>query len=231
MNPRANVQAAATAQRGGGVTPAGDIVRRLVDNPLVTTAELEAQRERAEEMQASDRRADGRRIPAGKIEVSVNMALLIGGLSRVKGLDEAERLAAARYRALFEGAMIGGARALDYGAVRVDTSGPSAGAAFETGEDARRAYSMAAQRLGMVASRLVEQVVCHNMSLRAVARSAGEGEGAAARERVTERLLSAVDLLADHFGYTGSAPQRTPMRRDGERPAMAMPVEGLRKAG
>jgi len=57
------------------------------------------------------------------IEVDRNMAILIGGLFRVKARTEIQTLAAARYRDVYERAQLGGARAIDYSSARVDTSG------------------------------------------------------------------------------------------------------------
>lgn len=125
---------------------------------------------------------------------------LIGGLARI-GRTEAQTLAAARYRGLFERSQIGGAKATDYSAVRVDTSAGSVDLVFEIGEDARREYRRAVQRLGLWRSSIVEQVVCHDMSLRKVARAVEDGDGGAAQERVKAVVLDGVDSLVDLFGF------------------------------
>lgn len=177
------------------------IERRMVENPLRTRATY------LEELQEKPITEQ-----PGKIEVSVNMATLIGGFARVKNRTEAQILAAAKFRGLYERSMLGGPKSLDYSAVKVDVSGPSENAIFEIGEQARREYMGAVQRLGIIQSNLVECLVVHDMSVRDLARQTGEGEGGAARERMTVAVRSAVDVLAEHFGYAGESHGRAKPR-------------------
>ena len=129
----------------------------------------------------------------GKVEAKINMVELIGGLARLERSDTQEA-AAARFRLVHERAQIGGARAIDYAAAKVDTSGPSDEMVEAVGAGARAEYSAAVRYLGMVRSSLVERVVVHDMSLGAVA-----GRSGAARARVRTELLAALDDLAVHF--------------------------------
>lgn len=183
------------------IAAATGIEKRMVDNPLRTTATYLDELDKKPATQQP-----------GRIEVDVKMSTLIGGFSRVKSRTEAETLAAARFRGLYERAQLGGARAMDYEAVKVDTSGPSEEAVFEVGDQARREYMAAVQRLGMEASSLAEQVIVHDMSVRDLCKARGEGDGGAARERMTIRLREATTVLSEHFGYAGTAPSRSKIR-------------------
>lgn len=196
----------------------GGSSKRMVENPLLTDAQFLA----LLDIKAADE------MP-GLIEVDMNMTTLIGGFARVKGRSEAQTLAAARFRGLYERSRIGGARAMDYSAVRVDTSGPSQEAVFEIGDRARREYISAVQFIGMINSNLVERVVCDEMSIRDLARMLGEGQGGAAFERIRTQLCRSIDLLVTHFGYAGSAPGGARMRADGDRPALFTGVVSTRR--
>ncbi|KKC39529.1 hypothetical protein WH87_04875 [Devosia epidermidihirudinis] len=129
----------------------------------------------------------------GKVYVQMNMAELIGGLARLKGASEMQIMAAAKYRNTYERAQIGGARAVDYAAVKVDTSGPSGDPLAGRTADALEAYKQAVRCLGMLRSALVERVVCHDQSL------THRGMGARARGRAKDELFAALDDLAVHF--------------------------------
>lgn len=129
----------------------------------------------------------------GKIAARVNMVELMGGFARFKNTTEAQKMSAAKFRSIWERAQIGGARAMDYAAVKVDTSGPSEDATFEIGDDARRQYIAAVQYLGMMRSSLVERIVVHDMSLRDIA------SGSRERDRIAQEVRDAMDHLAVHF--------------------------------
>jgi hypothetical protein len=131
----------------------------------------------------------------GKAPVLVNKLELIGGLARLGGVKEWQEAAAAKYRLLHERSQIGGAKAIDYAAVKVDTSGPSEDAVFIVGANARAEYRDAVQFLGMIRSNLVERVVVYDQSIGKIA-----GRSARARSRTTKLLLDALDDLAVHFG-------------------------------
>ncbi len=157
------------------------VSHRLVPDPSMSDAEYFEQR----------RTKSGPNV--GKVMVAVNLGEMIGGLARLEHSDlQAE--AAMKYRNLFDRAQIGGARAIDYAAAKVDTSGPSDLAVFEVGAAARNDYSVTVRHLGLVRSSLVERVVCHDMSISSIA-----GRGMRARRRVTADLLAILDDLAVHF--------------------------------
>lgn len=203
-----------TAPRAKAAHPVSRAIleQRWVDNPLRTPATyLEELRHAAEREQG---KTDGIKATSqpGKIPAAVNMGTLIGGFARVRDRTEAQAKAAARYRSTYERAQLGGSRAVDYAAVKVDTSGPTV-TIFELGEEARREYRELVKLLGMDQSSLVEQVVCHDMSVRDVALSRGHGESGAARGEITRRLVEAIDALADHFGYSGASQGSRKSRR------------------
>jgi hypothetical protein len=179
------------------------VSRRMVDDPMLTSAEH------------AHRAQVGRAV---KVEVDIRLASLIGGLARMRRTPAQEQ-AAARYRGLWERAQIGGARATDYSAVRVDSSGPSEAAVWEMGEDARRGYGAAVRALGMVGSAVVEKVVCHEMSVRQAAEALGWGQGGAGRSRVLRLLREALAVLALHFQEAGVVRGSARLRMEGERPS------------
>lgn len=158
-------------------------VKGLVPDPMLTDAEYFHKR----------RTKPGRDV--GKTEALIDMYELVGGLARLRGVSEVQIEAATKYRKLHELAQIGGARAIDYSAVKVDTSGPTEDAVFIIGAQARDGYASAVRFLGVIRSNLVERVVVYDQSIGSVA-----GRGARARDRVTKQLLEALDDLAGHFG-------------------------------
>jgi len=196
------------------------IVQRQVEDPMLTPSQLEYLRnQRMKKLERGwvPRRDDP---PPGRIIANVNLTTLVGGLARIKDRTDAQVLAAARYRGLWDRIQIGGARAIDYTAVRVDTSGGPVDLVLLMGEDARREYRSAVRRLGLVGSKLVEDVVCHDCSLRDLARRYEGGDGGASRQRVIVALLLLVEELVDLFGYGAAhARHRVAMRAaPGERP-------------
>lgn len=160
------------------------VEHRLVQDPSMSDAEYFHQRQVK----------SGPHI--GKVYVAMNMIEYIGGLARLKGASEMQIMAAARYRNAYDRAQIGGARAVDYAAVKVDTSGPREDVLAGRQVDALEAYKDAVRCLGIIRSSFVERVVCHDQSL------THRGMGARARDRAKEVLLSALDDLAVHFQLT-----------------------------
>jgi len=198
------------------------IVERQVDDPMLTPAELEYRR--SQRMKKLERGWVPRKDdpPPGRIIANVKLTTLVGGLARIKDRTDAQVLAAARYRGLWDRIQIGGARAIDYTAVRVDTSSGPVDLVLSMGEDARREYRQAVRRLGLMGSRLVEDVVCHDRSLRDLARRSEGGDGGAAQGRVRQAVLLQIDELVDLFGYGAAhARNRVAMRADGE----TLPIE------
>lgn len=160
------------------------IAPRLVPDPYLTDAEYFAQRQKR----------SGANV--GKVVVEINLAELIGGLARIEHTDAQEQ-AAARFRGLHERAQIGGARAIDYAAVKVDTSGPAGHLVFEVGAQARAAYADACAFLGSERARLLEKVIVYGHGIGAVV-----GRNAKARRDASKALLAALDELAVFFGLS-----------------------------
>src|SRR5690554_3233713 len=124
--------------------PPAVIEHRLMQDPSMTDAEYFHQRQAK----------SGPNV--GKVYVQMNMAELIGGLARLKGVSEMQIMAAAKYRNAYDRAQIGSARAVDYAAVKVDTSGPR-GDVLDAGRvDALDDYARAVRCLGMMRSMIVE---------------------------------------------------------------------------
>lgn len=129
----------------------------------------------------------------GKVVTMYNMREYVGGLANLKDASEMQIMAAAKYRNIYDRAQIGGARAMDYAAVKVDTSGPSGDGMRDATIDAVDEYQAATQFLGMVKSSVIERVIVHDQSL------TFRGMAARARERAKVELFAALDDLAVHF--------------------------------
>lgn len=153
---------------------------------------------------------------AGLVDVDIRLSTRIGGLARVDGVTEFQMLAAARFRSFWDQAQIGGARAIDYTVPRVDTSGSSQASVMNMAEDALAEYSKIVQGLGMLKANLVQMVVCEDMSIRAVARKLGRGDGGRASVQLRDELMLAVDDLA-RLLHIGPAQPRGGIRGEGER--------------
>lgn len=160
------------------------ISHRLVQDPSMSDAEYWHQRQTK----------SGPLV--GKVSVAMNMVEYVGGLARLEGASEMQIMAAAKYRMAYDRAQIGGARAVDYSAVKVDTSGPSGDPLAGRMADALEAYKQAVRCLGMLRSSTVERVICHDQSL------THRGMGSRARARAKQELFEALDDLAAHFKLT-----------------------------
>lgn len=132
----------------------------------------------------------------GKVVAQVNMIELVGGLGRLKGASEMQIMAAAKYRNIFDRAQIGGARAVDYAAVKVDTSGHGGDVLSRGTVEALGAYKDAVRFLGMIRSNVVERVIVHDQPL------TRRGMGARSRAAAKDELFAALDDLAVHFKLT-----------------------------
>ena len=170
------------------------IVSEQVDNPYLTNG-------------LRDGAAEGDQATPF-IKADKNMMVLIGGFARISDRTEEQTLAAAKLRILHERAQLGGAKALDYGQVRVDTSGPTEEAVAEIGARARKEYMDAVQELGMLQSSVVERVVIHDMSLRELAATLELGDSGGARKAAKRQLFEAVNHLVEHFGLRAGAGAR-----------------------
>lgn len=193
--------------------PAEKPAREMVDNPDRADAQVAFEIERGVEQ-------------PGRIEVDVRLASRIGGLSRLgPHLTEPRMVAAARFRSAWDEAQLGGARAIDYSATRVDVSPSvaSSEAALALVEDALVAYRDAVQALGVIRANLLQRVICDEMSLRELGQRLGRPVGGKATVALRDEVLDAVDVLVAHF-RTGPAPTgrmrgvreggRLPLRRE-----------------
>lgn len=157
------------------------IEHRLIQDPAISDAEYYHQRQTK----------SGPLV--GKVTAAFNMIEYVGGLARLRGASEMQIMAAAKYRMAYDRAQIGGARAVDYAAVKVDTSGPSLDPLAARAADAIDQYVRAVRCLGMTRSNLVERVICHDQSL------THRGMGATAKIKAKRELFEALDELAVHF--------------------------------
>jgi len=199
--------------------PAGEMsVTRYVPDPTM------AQSEKIIQMETLDRKKR-----AAQVCVEVKMSTLIGGLSRLGKLRDEHKQAAARLKTLHEQAQLGGARAVDYAAVKVDTSGFSENNVGEIGEKARREYKIATDALGSSKAEILERVVIFGETVSQIAHGRGHGAGGAARGKVTTEVIDAVDDLARHFGlYAGAGRGRVALQRwtDGPRLPLDIALSG-----
>lgn len=135
----------------------------------------------------------------GLIKADINLKEFIGGFWRYRDRTEAQTMAAARFKGLYESSQLGGPRAADYERPIVDTSFSSTTLNLERGEMSRRKYREAVRSIGMRWSNLVERVVIYDVSQRRIAKAYGYSEGGAGRREVQEQVYLAMDALAVHF--------------------------------
>ncbi len=173
------------------------VERRLVDNPVQAWAEF---------LYQTEQNPDDKTV--GQVEVEVNLSTLLGGLALIPAAQriEAHEMAAKHYRRIVERCQIGGARAVDPGAIKVGGSGSSMSSPFEAGEDARRTHKAIQKSLGLLAAAIVEQVLIYEQSISHIARKRYGKAGVQARQRVQDEFMAAMDLLAVHLGFMGRAP-------------------------
>jgi hypothetical protein len=180
-----------TSKKGesGLVSKRGALIEsRLVPDPAVSDAEFYHQRY-----------LHPNKPNIGKVWAHVNMKELIGGYWRYKGRSNAQTMAAARFKQIYEEIQIGGARSVDYEAPMVDGGVASPEVVMERGMKARQAYREAVQHLGLRWSNLIEQVVIYDVSQRRLARAYGFGDGRSGRRNVAKNVDDAMSALAAHF--------------------------------
>jgi hypothetical protein len=165
------------------------IQRRRVLDPSMSRAEL---------LHQLGQHPDARWI--GYQRSDVNLSELIGGFARVRKRTEAQTQAAAEYRNLAERAMLGGSKAVDLSAVRVDVSFDATNSIMVIGAEARSKLEDARDRLGDLAT-IVDRVIVSGESISELTLAIGWGAGARARDRATKMLLAAADELALEFGF------------------------------
>jgi hypothetical protein len=163
------------------------IAERLIENPLaaegVVSAAIDEGRERPRWMTGH-----------------VNLVSQIGTLARVKGLSEADIAAARWWRDRTEMSTIGGARGTDYEAVRVDVSASGHDVALD-GAAARRELHIARRRVGPFNRRILDRLICDEVSLRELRLEQGSGDGGAGRLRTNRLVREALDALVAHLAH------------------------------
>ena len=132
-----------------------------------------------------------------RLSVRVNLAEHPLELMRARRrLDEAQYEAGARFRAIYERAMIGAGRGIDYGKVRVDGGKP----ADPLSDDCASAHlelSRLARALGMIGYQVVQAVAGHGEPVSQLAqRWPGQEAERTKMDYLTLRLREALDLLA-----------------------------------
>jgi hypothetical protein len=209
----------AVIDKGGGEGKAA-IVYRLVENPMITQGLIDAVANG--EVQTNHKASQ---------MAAINQMLLVGGLARVKGKNEAQFLAAARYCHLYEVSQIGAAKAIDYEQVRVVTSSPRSDPTNARQDELRRELDGARDALGARAASIVDIVVVYGNSLRSLAVKLGYGEGGQARRRAERELLQALDVLVAYFKMI---PDEAPKHRrwtDGSKAAVVRDEDGIAIGG
>lgn len=188
---------------------------RLADDPSVTKGLLEAVANGEVETKHQARK-----------NTPHNMVILIGGLARVKARTEAQTLAAIRYGNLFDRAQIGGARAVDYTQIKVDTSGPKQDQITAAQDDARRELADARKALGARATAIVDMVVVGGASVRKLAAKLGFGESGKGRRKAEADLMAAVEALVVFFKLDPPAKSRTHHWGDGSKAEIVRDEDG-----
>jgi len=130
-----------------------------------------------------------------------NLTGLIGGLAQLKGLTEAQKRGAAQYKQVAEHAELGGAKAIDYSAVKVDVS-IGENIVADLGAGARAEWHGAREALGHGTLRLavIDRMVLAGQSVREVAQGLGYGQSGAARKIVADAARNGATVLAGAFG-------------------------------
>ena len=105
----------------------------------------------------------------GREKALVNRRTLLGGFCRFHG-TEAQEKAAAKFKAIYERAQVGGAKAVDPSVEPVDGGGINPESVVEIGADARRQYNMLFNALGRQTMIRLEFVVVGDKGPTAYAR-------------------------------------------------------------
>lgn len=161
--------------------------RVLLDDPMMTDAELVYQRAR----KPGDPKV-------GKSPVDRNLLTTIGGLAMVRRRLRHHEKAAEWFKSAYEAAYGSVGSGVDLEAVRVDRSIIAHDAGMANRIDrAREMYAVVKDLGGAISEpvRLLTAVVVFGCSVSEVA-----GQGARPRERVTQALLDALDRVAEMRG-------------------------------
>lgn len=169
---------------------------KIVDAPLMTDAEFLHQKEKNPDFEN-----------VGKSKARFSMDEYIGGFSRYPNREAHHEMAAARFLSLYERGQIGGARATDYSAPYVDTSGPSQDGSLVAGDEARRAYRAMKLAIGDAAEKLLERVIVGRVSARTIAAQRAGGESVTGRlvSMIAQEVKDALEAAAQHFEFGQTA--------------------------
>jgi hypothetical protein len=201
-------------------------IQQVEDDELLAQRDHLASRRRRGQEPGGDAHDRLPQAQPGYQYAGINMSEAIGGFARVSGRTDAQTEAAKTFRQLADQAQLGGARAVDYSAAKVDTSAQSANSVAETGADARARYHTARKKLGLDTRRLIvfELLVVEGSTVSATARRVGMGDTGKARKSVSTIALDAASVLAMHFGFLAGGRRST--RFEGETPRDAsLPYE------
>lgn len=169
-----------------------DIAHARVDNPYATDAILDDIRQK----RPSD-------INAAKIDVLMNMRLVIGGFCRWKGTTQAQRKAAARFKTLAERSTVGGSSAIDTTKEPVDGGYINPEGVMISGEHARRELNTIHRVLGKPAYKHFWYVVVGENGPTAYARLRGGNPRPRGRDVTTfiGEIPAIATSLAEFWGY------------------------------
>lgn len=148
----------------------------------------------------------------GKITVPVNLRTQLGGFAKFHG-TKLQNEAVRRFKAIYEAAQIGGARACDPSVEPVDGGGVRQDGSLIFGADARRAYSGVVKMLGRDDLARLEIVVVGEKGPTAytVWRTGNRRPNAALLAKHKHELLIIVLRLAHHWKIAGSVDGRKKM--------------------
>lgn len=166
--------------------PDGDIHVRKVDNPYLTDA----------------MRVDGTGVR--RIDAAVNMRTLLGGFCRFHG-TQSQNQTVARFKALAEKGMLGGARAIDLSREAVDGGGINPDYVQISGIDAREELRRVWRHMGETDYRRLWFVVMENKGPTAYTRwrMKGRKPGSDSIAKHSKELRAIVSRLSDFMGYSG----------------------------
>jgi hypothetical protein len=165
------------------------IVEEFVDNPLLTFSEFLHQLDRPQSSSLRNR-------------VQVNKNTILGGFCRFHG-TEAQQMACARFKSLYERAQLGGARAVDPSLEPVDGGWTNPEAVFESGASARKELIAVQDLLGPVDYARIEFVVIRERGPTPYAKWRGFGIDGRACAKAKVEVREIVDRLAVHWRYQG----------------------------
>lgn len=139
---------------------------------------------------------------AGREHVQIDRRTLMGGFCRFHG-NAAQEMAAARFKAVYERAQVGGGKAVDPSREPVDGGGINPESVIEIGADARKEYNRLYNRLGLEDMRRLEFVIIGENGPTAYARWLARGKPVSGQVvgRLQVEFRNLMDRLATAMGY------------------------------